>query len=151
LPKRNSTPSFWMVQLSAPRVLGPLLYIWCPRRSTVGVPAETIERWTPIPFQTAIISGTCWKHSTSSSSRTLSLSRLPVETRQVLTTAIGPPGFHSTIHDRQTTHIRTGQCCRRRSLASIPSLRHHPSKHWPKHKTTRPNFEHCSRRTPPYG
>jgi hypothetical protein len=45
-----------VAQLTAPRVLNPPHFTSCPRRTTVGIPAETIEHWTPVPFQTAILS-----------------------------------------------------------------------------------------------
>jgi hypothetical protein len=35
----------------------------------------------------------------------------------MLTKAIQPSGFHSTIHDRHLSHLWTGQLCRRRSLS----------------------------------
>jgi hypothetical protein len=53
-PKPSSTPWCATVLLAVLRVPGPLHYTSCPRRTTVGVPAVTIERSTPEPFLTAI-------------------------------------------------------------------------------------------------
>jgi hypothetical protein len=43
-PKPSSTPCCGTAQLASPRVPGPLLYLLCPRKTTVGVPVETTER-----------------------------------------------------------------------------------------------------------
>jgi hypothetical protein len=76
---------------------------------------------------------------------------LPVETGQMFTAAVQPPRFHSSVHQWHMTHLWTGQCCRQRSLslASNPSLCHHPMAHWPHCKGVTMNFEHPAIRHSP--
>jgi hypothetical protein len=71
--------------------------------------------------------------------------RFPAETKQLLTAAIQPPGLHSTVHDRHTKHIRTGQRCRRRALPRRIRCCATIARHTSRSKTATTNFRHCSR------
>jgi hypothetical protein len=69
----------------------------------------------------------------------------------MLTAAVQPSGLCRPVHDRHQAHSWTGKRCRRRPLASTPSLRHHHTTHWPHCRTATTSSEHSWGQPPPYG